>query len=59
LKVVDGKRRVKDDNRDDDNDDDDHDDDKTPGTPSRSKEVTGSVMTPAGRRSARLRAKND
>jgi hypothetical protein len=55
---VDEKSEHKDDNNDDDYDDDDDDND-APGTPSRSTEVTGSVMTPLGRRSARLRAKND
>ena len=44
--------------------DEDDDDNNVPGTPSRkstrsSTEVTGSIVTPMGRRSARLRAKHD
>ena len=44
---------------DDDEFDEDDDDQDTAGTPTRksSNEVTGSILTPAGRRSARLRAK--
>jgi hypothetical protein len=62
VSVPQTKQKVTNSKKNDDDYDDDDDDDNNPdntGTPHRksSTEVTGSILTPAGRRSARLRAK--